>query len=1022
MANVWGNILILVFTHFVGSQGNQCGEPTKYPDRRLDEKYRHISDFKHNDNVEYNCAPGYRRTGGSQISFCKEGSWTPSDLTCEKMSSSHGTKRRFSRQVREILKGAECSRPPVKNNGIVHSEKTKFKQGEQVSITCRTGFNGSGLYTCSTNQTWHPRKPKCVMVKCPVIEIINGDRSSNRVRYKTTVGITCKPGFILRGAQYLRCELNGSWTPDIPKCEPESTVTCSSPAVAHRGIKSGEKPHYNVGETVTISCLEGFYLIGSSQTTCGSDGQWQRLPVCRPEVRCSAPLMVNGKIQSGDKPHYKLHDTVTVSCTEGYDLIGSSQVTCGSDGQWQRLPVCRPEVRCSAPLVVNGKIQSGEKPHYKLHDTVTVSCTEGYDLIGSSQVTCGSDGQWQRLPECRFKVSLTGNCGPAPFYPHAHLRVEHSTVQREYAAEARLRYKCTIGHRFAGGRDIIYCRNGRWTDLQMRCEPKRCGSVDEILNGRIEYTGVSYGDTATVICDEGHETIGRPVRYCRDGGWDGRNAECEPVYCPPPPLVKNADMFDLTYEQVPFGNMVSYRCRTGSLIGASQIHCTKNRTWSAPPPECRESTVTCSSPAVAHRGIKSGEKPHYNVGETVPISCLEGFYLIGSSQTTCGSDGQWQRLPVCRPEVRCSAPLMVNGKIQSGDKPHYKLHDTVTVSCTEGYDLIGSSQLTCGSDGQWQRLPVCRPEVRCSAPLVVNGKIQSGEKPHYKLHDTVTVSCTEGYDLIGSSQVTCGSDGQWQRLPECRFKVSLTGNCGPAPFYPHAHLRVEHSTVQREYAAEARLRYKCTIGHRFAGGRDIIYCRNGRWTDLQMRCEPKRCGSVDEILNGRIEYTGVSYGDTATVICDEGHETIGRPVRYCRDGGWDGRNAECEPVYCPPPPLVKNADMFDLKYEQVPFGNMVSYRCRTGSLIGASQIHCTKNGTWSAPPPECRDIVCPVPKLPDASGMMGYRSVYRFGDTVRINCNPGFRFAEEYYVKCGIDGKWTPEPSKLCRSSRAAHY
>lgn len=68
------------------------------------------------------------------------------------------------------------------------------------------------------------------------------------------------------------------------------------------------------------------------------------------------------------------------------------------------------------------------------------------------------------------------------------------------------------------------------------------------------------------------------------------------------------------------------------------------------------------------------------------------------------------------------------------------------------------------------------------------------------------------------------------------------------------------------------------------------------------------------------------------------------------------------------------------------------------------------------------DIVCPVPKLPDASGMMGYRSVYRFGDTVRINCNPGFRFAEEYYVKCGIDGEWTPEPSKLCLSSRVANY
>ncbi|KAI7794538.1 sushi, von Willebrand factor type A, EGF and pentraxin domain-containing protein 1 [Triplophysa rosa] len=638
MANVWGNILVLVFAHFVGSEGNQCGEPTEYPDRRLDDKYRHMSDFKPDDSVEYNCAPGYRRTDGSRMSFCEEGRWTPLDLTCEKMSSSHGTNRRFSRQVRVSSKHATCSRPLVGNYGTVNDLKSNFKHGEQVSITCRTGFNGSGLYRCVHN-TWHPRKPKCDWVKCPVIEIINGHIKNRRVRYNTIVDIHCKPGFNLRGAQRLQCGVNGSWMPDVPTCEPVSGVTCSSPAVAHGGIKSGAKPYYKLGDTVTIRCSEGFGLIGSSQITCGQYGKWQRLPECRPEVRCSALLMMNGKIQSGEKPHYKPRDTVTVSCTEGYDLIGSPQVTCGPDGQWQRLPECRPEVKCSAPVMMNGKIQSGEKPHYKPRDTVTVSCTEGYDLIGSSQVTCGPDGQWQRLPECRFKVSPTGNCGPAPFYPHAHLRDEYSPEQKEHTAEARLRYKCTIGHRWAGGKDSIYCRNGEWTDLQMRCEPKRCGSAGEISNGHIEYSGVSFGDTATVVCDEGYEGIGRPVRYCRDGGWDGRNAECEPVYCPPPPLVNNADMFDLTYDQVPFGNMVSYRCRTGTLIGAREMHCTKNGTWSAPPPECRD--IVCPVPRVPHGSGMMGYRSVYRFGDTVRITCNPGFRLSEENYVKCGIDGEW---------------------------------------------------------------------------------------------------------------------------------------------------------------------------------------------------------------------------------------------------------------------------------------------------------------------------------------------------------------------------------------------
>ncbi|KAL0157636.1 hypothetical protein M9458_045712, partial [Cirrhinus mrigala] len=59
-------------------------------------------------------------------------------------------------------------------------------------------------------------------------------------------------------------------------------------------------------------------------------------------------------------------------------------------------------------------------------------------------------------------------------------------------------------------------------------------------------------------------------------------------------------------------------------------------------------------------------------------------------------------------------------------------------------------------------------------------------------------------------------------------------------------------------------------------------------------------------------------------------------------------------VHCPPPPEVKGAEMSNPIYDSVPLGHMVSYRCHTGALIGTSEIYCTKSGTWSAPPPECK--------------------------------------------------------------------
>ncbi len=59
-------------------------------------------------------------------------------------------------------------------------------------------------------------------------------------------------------------------------------------------------------------------------------------------------------------------------------------------------------------------------------------------------------------------------------------------------------------------------------------------------------------------------------------------------------------------------------------------------------------------------------------------------------------------------------------------------------------------------------------------------------------------------------------------------------------------------------------------------------------------------------------------------------------------------------VHCPPPPEVKDAEMFDPIYDHVPFGHVLSYHCRTGTLMGEREIYCTKSGTWSAPPPKCK--------------------------------------------------------------------
>uniref|UniRef100_A0A671MTR7 Sushi domain-containing protein n=1 Tax=Sinocyclocheilus anshuiensis TaxID=1608454 RepID=A0A671MTR7_9TELE len=96
--------------------------------------------------------------------------------------------------------------------------------------------------------------------------------------------------------------------------------------------------------------------------------------------------------------------------------------------------------------------------------------------------------------------------------------------------------------------------------------------------------------------------------------------------------------------------------------------------------------------------------------------------------------------------------------------------------------------------------------MTCSAPAVANGRIRPGSRV-YKPKDSVDITCSEGFDLIGPAQVMCGPDGQWQALPECRPK-RITGT-----------LKV------------------CVIGYGRVRGSTSIHCQNGQWTNLQLRCE-----------------------------------------------------------------------------------------------------------------------------------------------------------------------------------------
>uniref|UniRef100_A0A671M816 Sushi domain-containing protein n=1 Tax=Sinocyclocheilus anshuiensis TaxID=1608454 RepID=A0A671M816_9TELE len=151
--------------------------------------------------------------------------------------------------------------------------------------------------------------------------------------------------------------------------------------------------------------------------------------------------------------------------------------------------------------------------------------------------------------------------------------------------------------------------------------------------------------------------------------------------------------------------------------------------------------------------------------------------------------------------------------------------------------------------------------------------------------------------------------------------------------------------------------FECVIGHKPVDlkASKSVTCQGNQWTNLELSCTRKSCGSLADFLYGRYEMTGNLFGDTAKPVCVEGYMLAGQETtRTCRDQGWDGQDTVCEPVKCSAPPAIENGQLEDEPLESYDYSQAVSYRCNKGlNLIGQSTLHCSEDGTFKPDPPKC---------------------------------------------------------------------
>nr|XP_054764800.1 E-selectin-like isoform X1 [Lytechinus pictus] len=222
-----------------------------------------------------------------------------------------------------------------------------------------------------------------------------------QVSYNTSCEFSCENGYTLQGMSPLSCLASGNFSNEIPTCQ---IVTCLLPETFSQELSSvdcdaGSSIDFN--SLCTFECSEGHDLVGSSTITCQSNGEVSAsIPTCS-VVSCSIPEFpsrlssMTSQCNGGQSINYT--QTCSFSCDTGYNLVGSSSVTCLANSSLSdSLPTCEI-VTCSIPMfpanLTTPNTQCGEEMMIDYNTMCMYECQQGYDLIGNASIGCQANGE-----------------------------------------------------------------------------------------------------------------------------------------------------------------------------------------------------------------------------------------------------------------------------------------------------------------------------------------------------------------------------------------------------------------------------------------------------------------------------------------------------------------------------------------------------------------------------------------------------------------------------------------------------
>ena len=238
--------------------------------------------------------------------------------------------------------------------------------------------------------------------------------------------------------------------------------------------------------------------------------------------------------------------------------------------------------------------------------------------------------------------------------------------------------------------------------------------------------------------------------------------------------------------------------------------------------------------------------------------------------------------------------------------PIFSYEDTCSFTCNTGYELTGSTERTCQSDGSWSGSPVSCIIMEClSSSLPMNSMLAESCNSTYQ--SMCELQCQEGFNGTGDPSYVCdvlsnGSSVIWMaerdtwRCERGTYKCDHNNFTSVNAFVLHMYI-VQctsslssptngniscNSTDVSRY--EDQCSFSCDPGYELTGPSSRRCLSNGSWSGSNVTCDILHCDNLTDTIENSVLASndcGSEFGSVCRVECNTGYRAVGNDTFTC---------------------------------------------------------------------------------------------------------------------------------------------